>query len=98
MSLSREEILDVKSNINDLCGLACDLGYKDPLRQLINSNGSCVGDLLYMISDNPGLCEVMIEWLADTYGGEEEYCEECGESLCFGECMHSEEQESERVI
>lgn len=74
--LSVDEILDTKPTVNGLCALARKLGYKDPFSQLINNDGSVVGDLLEFFEDNPGACQSIIDWVEVEYGieeNEEEY-------------------------
>lgn len=76
--MNRDEILNTKETVNGLCKLARKLGYKDPCYQLINNDGSVVGDLLYMMEDNSGMIGAMLEWIADNYANEDaEYDEEC---------------------
>jgi len=74
--MNRSDILDTREDIKGLCKLARELGYKDPFAQLINSDGTCVGDLLCFLEDNPGACEALIAWAAEHHGEEEEEEEE----------------------
>lgn len=61
----RKEIEDTPTSVEGLCKMARLLGYKDPASQLINSDGSVVGDLLYFFEDNPGACEAVVEWVLE---------------------------------
>lgn len=70
--MTRQEIENTRRTVNGLCGLARKLDYKDPLYQLTNSDGTCVGDLLIFFEDNPGAVEAVIEWAADTFGADED--------------------------
>jgi hypothetical protein len=69
---TRREVESIKSDTNGLCKLARILGYKDPCSQLINSDGSVVGDLLYFLEDNPGACEAIVDWVLENSDLEEE--------------------------
>jgi len=61
----------------DICKLIEELGYNDQPRQLQCSNGAHVSSLLHFLDDNPGLMEVMVEWIADNHAEEDnEECEE----------------------
>jgi hypothetical protein len=61
--------------IHDLCRLARELGYKDPLYQLQISHDACVGDLLEFLRDNPGAIEALYDWVHHNYP-DEETCDE----------------------
>lgn len=64
--LSEENYMfESERGVKNLCKIAEDIGYRDPFRQLIYDNGACAGSLLYMLSDNPGLQQVMVEWIED---------------------------------
>lgn len=63
---------DYRLTIQGLCKMSRDLGYKDPCSQLINNDGSVVGDFLYFLEDNPGAIEAVMEWAADHYEQEED--------------------------
>ena len=63
MGIKREDIPHTRLTVEGLCKLANKLGYNDPLRQLINRDGSAVGDLLYFLEDNPGAIEALIDWI-----------------------------------
>lgn len=63
--MKRSEVEETKQTIKGLCGLARKLGYRDPFSQLINDDGSVVGDLLEFLEDNPGACEAILEWVLD---------------------------------
>lgn len=65
--MNRNQIQDTKQTVEGLCGLARKLGYKDPLYQLQNKDGSVVGDMLYFFEDNPGAIEAVIEWVEENY-------------------------------
>ena len=64
MSL-RKEIEETKQTTKGLCKMARLLGYQDPFHQLINDDGTVVGDLLEFFEDNPGACEAVIEWVLE---------------------------------
>ena len=53
-----------------LCGLAAALGAKDPCHQLINNDGSCVGDLMCFFEDNPGAIQAVYDWVEKNYESE----------------------------
>ncbi len=77
------EIEHTPQTVEGLCGLARRLGYRDPLFQLTNRDGSVVGDLLYFLEDNPGACEAVIGWVSDNrhlWEGPEEEDEEDAEA------------------
>ncbi len=65
MTTSRRDIEDTRSTVEGLCGLAAKLGYRDPCQQLINNDGSCIGDLLTFFEDNPGAVAAVVEWVLD---------------------------------
>jgi len=67
IKLSSNDILATCDTANGLCKLARKLGYKDPHGQLSNRDGSCVGDLLYFLDDNPGVCEAIINWVSQNF-------------------------------
>lgn len=90
--MKRSEVENTDQTVEGLCNLANQLGYRDPMRQLINHDGSCIGDFLYFLEDNPGACEAIINFVLDhghDYDGnpledeedEEDdiYCPNCGE-------------------
>lgn len=52
-----------RKGVENLCKIAGALGYKDSLRTMSLRNGSCVGDLLAMLEDNPGLISTIIGWI-----------------------------------
>jgi hypothetical protein len=66
----------------NLCKLARALGYKDEFHQLMNSDGSCVGDLIRFLEDNPGAIDAIKEWVLREY-------DEC--SYCKSICVDAEE-------
>lgn len=80
--MTRDEIENTKQSVNGLCNLARKLGYKDPLYQLQNSDGSNVGDLLYFFEDNPGAIEAVIGWAAENHGNEDSSDEDSDEEEC----------------
>ncbi len=63
-SISENEILFTPSTISGLCKLVRKLGYKDPHQQLYNRDGSCIGDLLLFLEDNPGAIDAMTDWIS----------------------------------
>lgn len=74
--MNKDDIYDTRPTVKGLCKLANQLGYRDPAQQLINSDGSCVGDLLTFFEDNPGAIEAVIEWAADHHGVEDDEMED----------------------
>lgn len=52
-----------KSGLEALCGLSRHLGYKDPFHQLMNADGSAVGDLICFLEDNPGAIKSIYNWI-----------------------------------
>ncbi len=50
-----------------LCKIAEELGYVDPFRQLINNDGTCIGDLMVFFGDNPGAVVAVMEWVKETF-------------------------------
>ena len=54
-----------------LCRLSRDLGYKDPFNQMRNSDGSCVGDLMIFLEDNPGAIQAIYEWIENNHDEED---------------------------
>ena len=78
MKVSDIEVLPIEgeAGIRGLCKLARELGYKDPNYQLQLSTGECIGDLLYMLRDNPCMIEAIhtcvIENLASNLEDEDE--------------------------
>lgn len=85
------------STVKDLRALARDLGYVD-----LYHGGS---DLDYMLEDNPGLMETMVDWIEENLGDpNESECENCGESVTeldendrCEDCRSDEESEKEGV-
>ena len=61
--ISRKDIENLNHNVKGLCHLARSLGYKDPCFQLINNDGSVVGDMLVFFDDNPGAIEAVFDWV-----------------------------------
>ncbi len=66
-----------------LCNLAKELGFVDPLHNGTLSDGSCIGDLMCFLEDNPGAIQAIYRWTAENYEAEleemrpeEEYEEE----------------------
>jgi hypothetical protein len=55
--------------IRNLARLAKGLGYEDPMN-LGYFDGACYGDLIYLLEDNPGLVEVMLDWLEENFESE----------------------------
>jgi hypothetical protein len=86
--MNRSKIESTRQTVNGLCKLARNLGYHDPNQQMINSDGSCVGDLLQFFEDNPGACEKVIQWAADNLSDDEHDCDEAG---CFEDSEEDDE-------
>ena len=59
--------IEGNSGIKSLCRIADELGYNDPLHQIVNNDGSCIGDLICFLEDNPGAIEAIINWTKDNY-------------------------------
>ena len=51
--------------VRGLCKLAKELGYKDHLYRMQLSADECVGDLLEMLEDNPGMIEAIHTYVLD---------------------------------
>jgi len=66
------EVGNTKHTVKGLCKLARQLGYKDPCFQLMNDDGTVVGDMLYFFEDNPGAIEAVVNWVLEHYDLEEE--------------------------
>jgi hypothetical protein len=64
-----------EEGIRNLARLAKGLGYEDPLN-FGQFDGACYGDLIALLEDNPGLVEVMMEWLEENFESELEESEE----------------------
>lgn len=71
---------DGEEGIRNLARLARGLGYEDPLN-FGQFDGACYGDLIALLEDNPGLVEVMTEWLEENF--ESELSEESDDSDSF---------------
>ena len=52
-----------RRGVEALCKIAGALGYNDSLRFGQLTSTTCVGDLLEMLQDNPGLVEAMFTWV-----------------------------------
>lgn len=82
--VNRDEIESMRPTVEGLCRLARKLGYKDPCGQLVNRDGSCVGDLLYFFEDNPGALEAVLEWTLENHPDVDHdlertpFCSNCG--------------------
>ena len=63
--MKRSEIENLRVSVEGLCKMARELGYKDPAYQLMNNDGTCVGDFLYFLEDNPGAVEAIFNWVLD---------------------------------
>ncbi len=61
------EVENTKHTVKGLCKLARQLGYKDPCFQLMNNDGSVVGDMLYFFEDNPGAVEAVVNWVLENH-------------------------------
>ena len=75
-----------------LCGLAAALGPKDPCHQLMNNDGSCVGDLICFLEDNPGAIKAIYDWVEEEY---EDEIMEMREESEEGENEDTEDSEEE---
>jgi len=69
------------NGVKDLCGLALHLGSRDPFRQLQNDDGSCVGDLMCFLEDNPGCIGAIYDWISENYEAESDDSNESDEDL-----------------
>lgn len=63
MTQEKMRSFEGRRGVEHLCKIAGALGYKDPQRLGTLRNGAHMGDLLAMLEDNPGLIEVMINWI-----------------------------------
>ena len=52
-----------RRGVEAVCKFARALGYKDPQYWGQLTSTACVGDLIYMLEDNPGMVEAMFEWV-----------------------------------
>lgn len=52
-------------------------GAKDPFHQMINNDGTCVGDLMVFLEENSGAIKAVYEWVEENY--ENELAEMSGE-------------------
>lgn len=53
--------------VENLCKVAERLGYRGWLQKLPLRNGAFATSLLNMLEDNPGLIEVMYQWIEKNY-------------------------------
>jgi len=58
--------LEGRKGVEAVCQLAAVLGYKDPMYFGQLTNKATVGDLLYMMEDNPGMVEAMVNWVRES--------------------------------
>lgn len=72
-------------SFQDLCKLVETIGYRSTLGQY-NNNGSNIGALADFIDDNPGVLEVIQQWILENHAVEEECCDDCGCPLDECEC------------
>lgn len=63
--VKRSSIEELPTTVEGLCNMARRLGYRDPLQQLMNRDGTSVGDFLYFLEDNPAACEAIFNWVLD---------------------------------
>jgi len=62
----RSEVEKVRfRSYEDLCKLVEGLGYNTEPRQLYCNNGAYVSSLLHFFDDNPGVVEVIRDWILD---------------------------------
>ena len=54
-------------NVQNLCALSEELGYRGSYQQLMLPNGSAVSSLLNFLEDNPGCMDAMMNWIQDNY-------------------------------
>jgi len=79
-----------------LCNMARELGSKDPFNQLQNNDGSCVGDLICFLEDNPGAIDAIKNWVMHEY----DVCDNCGhycedQEICQENGCEAEENDDE---
>lgn len=63
MEENRMYSFEGRKGLEHLCHLVSALGYKDPNYQLQLSSKASVGDLINFLEDNPGLFEVILEFI-----------------------------------
>lgn len=88
-----KDLLDGRNSIENMCNMARELGYHDPCSQLYNKDGSCVGDFLYFLEDNPGAMESLMGWITENC-----ICTDCNsriEDCICNEIRDDDEQEDE---
>ena len=87
--MSIRDLLDSRNSFEGLCGIARELGYRDPCCQLMNRDGSCVGDLIYFLEDNPGAMETLMDWIRENHK-----CPDCEERIDGCICDDEAEEDS----
>ena len=103
--MDRKEFEKLSSEGNrgfmDLCRLARGLGYKDELRQMINSDGSCCGDLHCFLQDNPGAIQAIYNWIDENYEDdiedEPDICNICGAEIDFDGCCECDDEDNDEL-
>jgi hypothetical protein len=76
-----------RKGVEGLCKLSRALGYKDTQYFGQLTSDACIGDLIEMLEDNPGVIEAMWEWVASSR------CSEFKEKL--SEVVDSNEEDEE---
>lgn len=63
--MKKHEIENTRSTYKGLCGLAKKLGYGGRWQQLLNDDGTSATNLIEFFEDNPGACEVVVDWVIE---------------------------------
>lgn len=76
------EYTEGERGIKSLAKIVRDLGYKDSMHYGGYDNGSCVGDLLNFLADNPGVIQAMHDWIRENMGSvDDEWTENLKECI-----------------
>jgi hypothetical protein len=54
-----------RRGVEALCQIARAIGYKDTQYYGQLTHKAAIGDLMYMLEDNPGMIEAMVTWLGE---------------------------------
>lgn len=70
--LTQENIhhFEGRRGVESMCQFARALGYQDPQYWGQMTSKACLGDLVMLLEDNPGMMEAMVEWVRDRRGTE----------------------------
>lgn len=62
--------MEGRRGVENLCTIARQLGYKDPMYWGQLSSKAILGDLILMLEDNSGMIEAMIKWIGNQRSAE----------------------------